>query len=332
MRNRLFSYAMITAAVMTALFFGACNVPEPATEPERIIVAVVDGHIVEPFEYFVYLSEQQQFFEATAGPDIWYAAFGATDAQTQAKLNALRQLALVRTTANQARLIGLEQSEISVEIARANTEAHLALLPPGLAESTASVFENIFEVMLERQLFEDMYKEVTRNFTVSQADFEVFFENYVLRNPNAVQTKATVAAVARIEPSPTAQAMAHTLRQALENHTEADHANHSLVTISTIYDLTNSDLPAGVIEATRNLDPSHVSPILQTIDKYYIIRIEARQIVAAATLVNSAMEEYTKLMRNEIFNQAYQTWRESEPEIRINREVFDTISISDLRN
>jgi len=324
---------MIAAAVVTALFFGACDVAEPQPVAERIVVAVVDGHVVEPFEYYVYLSEQQQFFEATGGIDIWYAAFGATDAQTQAKLNALRQLALVRTTADQARILGLDQGEASIEIARSNTYAHLALLPPELAETTASTFENIFPIMLERQLFEDMYEEVTRNFTVSPADFEVFFESYVLQNPNAVQTIATVATIDRAATSrATPQALAHIVRLDLESGAETDHTDNPLVTISTIYDLTNSGLPAGVIEATRNLDPHQVSPILQTVEKYYIIRIEARQIVAAATLVNSALEEYTRLMRNEIFNQAYQTWRDSEPEIRINREVFDTISINDLRH
>jgi len=93
MRNRLFSRLMITAAVVTALFFGACNTSEPAPEAERVVVAVVDGHIVEPFEYYVYLSEQQRFFEATGGLDFWHEISRANDAQTQTKLNTLRQLA-----------------------------------------------------------------------------------------------------------------------------------------------------------------------------------------------------------------------------------------------
>jgi len=177
-----------------------------------------------------------------------------------------------------------------------------------------------------------MYEEVTRNFEVSQADFEVFFENYVLRNPNAIQTKATVAAVSRLDTTPdNAQAMAHAVHQALTNATEADYTGTPLVEISVIYDLANSSLPIGVIEVTRNLDLHRVSPIMQTIENYYIVRIEARQIAAVEALAASALDEYTTLMRNEIFNQAYQGWREGEPEIRINREVFDAISINDLR-
>ena len=317
-----------------ALSLGACSAQAPVPAPERVVVAVVDGHVVEPFEYYVYLSEQKRFFESTGGIDIWYASFGGTDAQTQAKLNALRQISLVRTTAAQAQLAGLELCDESVHTATSNTYSHINQLPPGLAQSTGSTFENIFPVMLRRQLFEAMYEEVTRNFTVSQADFEHFFESYVLASPNALQIIATVAAVSRYgqaphNPQDTALAIRHQLE--FSGELGGGYAVNDSVSVTVTRDLAGSDLPAGVIAATRNLDLHQVSPILQTADTYYIVRIDARQIVDAATLASSALEEYTKLKRDEIFNQAYRSWRDSEPVIHINHEIFDAISINDLR-
>ena len=302
---------------------------------ERLIVAVVDGHVVEPFEYYVYLSEQKSFFEATGGIDIWYAAFGGTDAQTQAKLNALRQLALVRTTVEQALLIGLELDDEAVAVAAASAYAHLANLPAALAASTDSTIDNILPIKLRRQLFEAMYEEVTRNFTVSQADFEHFFESYVLASPGAVQTVATVAAVSRYGSAASdPQSTAREVRLALDSPGAPDTSYSEIdsVRVTVTRDLANSELPAGVIAAARNLALHQVSPILQTADTYYIIRIDAHQVANVSTLASSALEEYTKQKRDEIFAQAYQTWRDSEPEIHINHEVFDAISINDLRN
>ena len=328
MFKRLLQYLIIFAAAFT---LGSCSSAMPEAAPDRVVVAVVDGHVVEPFEYYVYLSEQKRFFESAGGEDIWYTTFGGTDAQTQAKLNALRQLSLVRITAAQARLIGLEPSEESVRIAETNTHAYLTQLPPALIHDTGSQFDNIFPIMLERQLFEEMYEQVTRNFAVSQADFEHFFEGYMLANPNAVQIMATVAAVSRFGPAGfDPQGTAHAVRQALE--AEADPVLTDGVNITQTLDLAGSDLPAGVIAATRNLSPRQVSPILQTAETYYVIRIDARQVVGAATLASSALEEYTKLMRDEIFNQAYRGWRVNDPEIHVNHEVFDAISINDLRH
>ena len=330
-RKRLLLYISITvAAAIAALYLVACSRFAPNPEHERAIVAEVDGHAVEPFEYYVYLSEQKHFFEATGGIDIWYASFGPTDAQTQAKLNALRQLALVRTTAAQARQIGLELRPESISAAEANANAHIAQLPHTLAVSTGSTFENILPIMLERQLLEYMYEEVTRNFVVSQADFEAFFEIYVLQHPNAVRTQASIASIDRSETTyPTSRQLANAVRRSWED-AQAFQYDGVSVNITVTNDLVNSGLPSGVIEATRNLELHQVSPILQTSDTYYIVRIDARQVVNATTLANSALEEYTKQMRDEIFNQAYLSWRESEPEIRINHEVFDTISINDL--
>jgi hypothetical protein len=118
------------------------------------------------------------------------------------------------------------------------------------------------------------------------------------------------------------------VRLALEQGLEL--SDVSAVSFSLTDDLTNSELPQGVIDAARSLELYQVSPILQTADMYYIIRIEARQV--ADTLTASAMEEYTKQMRDAIFNQTYQTWRDGEPEIVINHDVFDGISINDLLN
>ncbi|MCL2851764.1 MAG: hypothetical protein FWE20_01835 [Defluviitaleaceae bacterium] len=332
MPKKLFIYLIIIIST-ASLLLGGCTAAVQDAGSERVVVAVVDGHIVEPFEFYVYLSQQKSFFEATGGMDIWYANFGGTDAQTQAKLNALRQLSLVRITAAQARLTGLEPSDESVRIATSNTYAYLAQLPPLLARDTGSTFDNIFPVMLERQLFEEMYEEVTRHFTVSQADFEHFFEGYMIAHPNPVQIIATVVAVSRLEGGANPQNTAHAIRQALEQSCElyAAYADNTAVSVTVMRDLANSDLPAGVIAATRNLDLRQVSPILQTADTYYIVRIDARQIVDADTLAGSALDEYIQLMRGQIFNEAYQNWRDGDPEIHINHEVFDAIYINDLR-
>ena len=324
---------MVLYITAVLLLLAGCT-PGPRTQAGRVVVAVVDGHAVEPFEYYVYLGEQKRFFEATGGIDIWYASFGGTDAQTQAKLNALRQLALVRTTAEQAYLAGLVLDAAALAEAETSARAHIAALPASLAADTGSTLENILPVMQRRQLFEAMYEEVTRNFMVSQADFEHFFEGYVLNNPNAVQTVATVAAVNREGVSAAApRSAAYAVRTAMSSPDGIgeDHGFGDSVSVTVTRDLANSGLPAGVIAAAAGLGIDQVSPILQTADTYYIIRIDAHQVANVATLASSALEEYTKLMRDEIFARAYQGWRDGEPEISINHEVFDTITINDLR-
>ena len=289
-------------------------------------VAHINGEPVFQHEYFVFFREQVAFFEDTGGADVWELSFGNTPAEVQAKMNALRQLSLVRTVASVARAEGIELPPESEEVARAAALAYLADIPQSLAQSTGSDLATILPVMRDRQMLSHMHERYTANFSVSQADFEAFFESYVLSRTNYLRIVATVAQLPHSQGMPSGEAaeyVAALLSQAY------DDALPPGLTIFHTEDLAQGPYPASLALAVRHTEEGGVVIVPESTG-YYVVRVDARRIPELETLTNSALEEYTKMHRDEIFHQLYLSWRGSEPIISLNEDVFTAISIADL--
>jgi len=299
-----------------------------ATEPSP--VALINGEPVMPYEYFVFLHEQVRFFEQTGGADIWEVSFGNTPAQMQAKLNALRQLSLVRTVSAQAAALGVDLPPSAYAAAEQAAATYLAQIPPELAERTGSNFGAILPTMLQRQMLEYMYERVTANFTVSPADFEVFFEAYILSSTNYVRISSTVAHAPQGEyplGEQAAELAAEILRSGHESQLPPSLA--SIISISQAQDLAASTYPAALALEARRIEIGDVF-VYSAASGHYVVRVDGRSIPDVDTLASSALEQYTKIRRDEIFNQQYENWRGNEPIIILNDEVFTSISINDF--
>ena len=289
-------------------------------------VAVLNGEPVYPHEYFVFFREQVSFFEDTAGQDIWELSFGDTPAETQAKLNALRQLSLVRTVVNAAQSEGISLPQSALDDAQEAALSYLQSIPESLAIHTGSTLDTILPVMINRQMLEYMYDRTTSNFAVSQVDFEDFFEGYILAGGDYVRVAATVL---QVHPEYIdIEHMAHTLSTyGLEGLAPFLHA------ISNTYqtdDLSQEPLPLELSQKARLMEAGDVS-IVSTPLGYYIILVNDRLIPNLETLTQSALSEYKRMRRDEIFHQQYLAWRDNEPRISLNDDVFTAISILDLR-
>jgi len=137
-------------------------------------VARVGRDRISVEEYKVYLHEQVNTFEEIGGADIWEVYFDGENPENVAKRNALNSAIQVKVTKEKAKgklNISLTEEEENQAVIWAR-DIYNQIIENENIDITMAEFENI---MKEIELYYKVFEELTKNFELSEMDFEMFY-------------------------------------------------------------------------------------------------------------------------------------------------------------
>ena len=163
---------ILCIALTAALIAGCSPVKEKADES---YVVKINNTAVSREEFNIYLYETQKSFEALGGEDIWETDFDGRSAESVAKDNTLSTVTLVKLAEERAVKNGITLDDTEKEDAQTEAEAMYDELTDSQREAIGADKELYYEVMLENFLYNKVYADTVKDYTVSDEDFEGYY-------------------------------------------------------------------------------------------------------------------------------------------------------------
>lgn len=165
---------ILCIALTAALIAGCSPVKEKADES---YVVKINDTAVSREEFNIYLYETQKSFEDIGGEDIWETDFDGRSAESVAKDNTLSMVTLVKLSKERAVKNGITLDNTEKEDAKTEAEAMYDELTDIQREAIGADKELYYEVMLENFLYNKVYDDTVKDYTVSDEDFEGYYSS-----------------------------------------------------------------------------------------------------------------------------------------------------------
>ena len=287
-------------------------------------VAEIANKKISKEEYQIYLYEQKLFFENLGGNDIWEMDFDGQLSQTVAKERAFESLLYIKIAVMQAQKLGLLLTDAEEQMAN---EQALQFFESIESEGYENItFEHVQSIMEETVLFRKLYEEIIKNFTVSEVEFERYYQQYLEENKMNLDT--VFAYYIFVDGDNEKFFDAYRLLQegiSFEEVAEQYSDDYNKALGLTAYEIDMA-FPIEVIEAAYSLETNEISRIIQTQTGSYILKIQSKLLDNREELENKLRENYFELKRNEFYESNYQKWKE-DINIKKNDAILDQISI-----
>lgn len=293
--------------IFSQMVFSGCSLDKKGAEE----VVKINDISVSAGEFMLYLYEAQTNFENLGGSDIWEMDFDGQAAEEVAKDNALNTLKLIKITCQKANDRNITLNEEEKEKAVKDGQELLNSLTEEERDFYSFTTEELEKVMTEKALYNKMYDEVTKDYVISEADFEVYFE----QNKDALKDAYTVYSLKTI-----LMADEKTAKEALERAKAGEDFNALFLEYEI--DETQKE-KGGMIEAYRgqlenlfnitfDLKPGEISEVLPAAEGYYIVKAESvKEPDEEEELKPLMRKEYESMRKQQLFNQEYAKWQES---------------------
>lgn len=295
-------------------------------------IATVEGEKISLEEFKVYLYIAQQEFEKLGDEDIWDTSFEAgLTAEEAAKERALDSLVHVKISTKQAKRLNISLTEEQKEQAKLDASSFLNSLTDSQLQNISITEDNMLKIMEEKAIYKEVYEEVTKNFEISEKDFQNSYKAYISKKDNLNALKLDIEYIF-ISPVSTDKAQQDILNQAKEVLQKAKEGKDFKQLVDE-YSKSNEiiiDSGKETIEKGRyieklediafNLKQGEVSDLIIVDSDYYIIKLNDR---IESSIKEEYRNKYIKQKKDEIFEQEYSNWKTKEPEK--NMELWNSI-------
>lgn len=295
-------------------------------------IATVEGEKISLEEFKVYLYIAQQEFEKLGDEDIWDTSFEAgLTAEEAAKERALDSLVHVKISTKQAKRLNISLTEEQKEQAKLDASSFLNSLTDSQLQNISITEDKMLKIMEEKAIYKEVYEEVTKNFEISEKDFQNSYKAYISKKDNLNALKLDIEYIF-ISPVSTDKAQQDILNQAKEVLQKAKEGKDFKQLIDE-YSKSNEiiiDSGKETIEKGRyieklediafNLKQGEVSDLIIVDSDYYIIKLNDR---IESSIKEEYRNKYIKQKKDEIFEQEYSNWKTKEPEK--NMELWNSI-------
>ncbi|NDO47330.1 peptidyl-prolyl cis-trans isomerase [Clostridium sp. MD294] len=291
------------------------------------IIATVDGKAISKSEYMLYLYEATKDFNEIGGNDIWETDFDGQSAENVVKERAFTTMLHVKVTAEKAGKYKVSLSEQDKSAAKQEGDTELASMTEQQKNIISISQQDIYRIMEDTSLYRKVVEAVTKDYQLSEADFNAYFE----QNKEAQRTAYTQYTINTIllPDQQTAQEVSQRLNQ-----------GEDFQTVSQIYETNSTQKEkefAGTIEVYKNkldtilnmdfyFEQGQITDPISTEEGYYIIRIEQKSVPDDAQLKEMIKAEYTASMKQQVFTDELNQWL-SDAEVERNDSVWNSIEM-----
>lgn len=295
-------------------------------------IATVEGEKISLEEFKVYLYIAQQEFEKLGDEDIWDTSFEAgLTAEEAAKERALDSLVHVKISTKQAKRLNISLTEEQKEQAKLDAFNFLNSLTDSQLQNIAITEDKMLKIMEEKAIYKEVYEEVTKNFEISEKDFQNSYKAYISKKDNLNALKLDIEYIF-ISPVSTDKAQQNILNQAKEVLQKAkegkdfkqlvdEYSNSNEIIINSGKETIEKGKYIEKLEDVAfNLKQGEVSDLIIVDSDYYIIKLNNR---IESSIKEEYRNKYIKQKKDEIFEQEYSNWKTKEPEK--NMELWNSI-------
>lgn len=289
-----------------AFLLGAMLLLTGCTQKSPYVVKINDQEIKKP-EFMLYLYETQKQFENIGGVDIWDTDFEGKTAEEVAKEGALNTIQMVVVSVQKADQYKVSLSKEEQEQAKAEGSAELAAMSQSEKDAIGIDEKTLEKIMKEKMLYVKIHDKVTENYTLSEADFEYYYE----QNKEAYKDSYTMFSVQSIlvQDKATAQEISAKAKsgedfQKLFETYETDEQEKEKNGKMEVYKRGLEN----VFNIKFDMQPGDVTNVLETAEGYFVIKVLDRKEPTAQEITQRIKQDYTDAMRNQLFSEEYQKW------------------------
>lgn len=310
--------------VFFQLFSGCLNINK------NDYVATVDGEKISIPEFKVYFYLAQKEFEATGDTDIWTTPFeGGMTAEELAKERALVSIAQIKISAKQAKKMNIFLTDEEKQKAYDDAKNFIDGLNEQQLKDIAIDEKLMINIMEQRELYSKVYDEITKSYEISEKDFEMNYNEYIksqkdLSEADISNTLDIQYIRISMDTQDALQKANKVLQKAIsgEDFTSLvkqysdDKQNDGKETISKGKYIKEFE------DTAYSLKEGQISDLIEINGSgYYIIKlIEIKE----PDIKTKYRQRYIKQKKDDIFNQKYSTWSDSN-KIEKNADVWGTI-------
>lgn len=295
-------------------------------------IATVEGEKISLEEFKVYLYIAQQEFEKLGDEDIWDTSFEAgLTAEEAAKERALDSLVHVKISTKQAKRLNISLTEEQKEQAKLDASSFLNSLTDSQLQNIAITEDKMLKIMEEKAIYKEVYEEVTKNFEISEKDFQNSYKAYISKkdNLNALKLDIEYIFISPVSTDKTQQDILNQAKEVLQKSKEGKDFKQLVDEYSKsneiIIDSGKETIEKGryiekLEDIAFNLKQGEVSDLIIVDSDYYIIKLNDR---IESSIKEEYRNKYIKQKKDEIFEQEYSNWKTKEPEK--NMELWNSI-------
>ena len=175
------------------------------------MIATVGGKAISKSEYMLYLYEATRDFNEIGGNDIWETDFDGQSAEDVVKERAFTTMLHIKVTADKANRYKVSLSEEDKAVAQMKGEAELATMTEEQKNAVSLSAEEVYKIMEDTLLYQKVIEAVTKDYQVSEADFNAYFEQNK-ESQRESYTEYTISAIS-IADQQTAQEVSQRLKE-----------------------------------------------------------------------------------------------------------------------
>lgn len=313
-------------------------------------VAIIGGEKVSVPEFKMYLYDAKIYYESVGGEDIWDTDFEGKTAEEAAKEMALNSIAHVKISAQQAKKMNVSLNEEEKAIALVDAAKFLKNLDEDTLKYSNINEQQMTKIMEEKALYNKVYNETTKDFELSEKDFESTYQHYVNSNKNVLLDFDIKYDIQYIYLSTYTSEDGNLKVLSDEKKAEVlEKANYVLNKAKSGEDFTElvkqySNDAKSVEEngreiiskgryrtelenATMLLKENEVSDLITLDSGYYIIKLNDIIQPDEQSIKEEYRQKYIASKKEQIFEQEYESWESSSGKIEKNIEIWDGIQI-----
>lgn len=286
-------------------------------------IATVGGKAISKSEYMLYLYEATRDFNEIGGNDIWETDFDGQSAEDVVKERAFTTMLHIKVTADKASKYKVSLSEEDKAVAQMRGEAELASMTEEQKNIVSLSEADVYKIMEDTLLYQKVIESVTKDYQVSEADFNAYFEQNK-ESQREAYTEYTISAI-----SVTDQQTAQEVFQRFKDGEDFE-------TLFQTYETNQQQKETGGVVTTykSRLDSSfdmdfyfEEGEIIEPISIegcYVVIRIDKKSVPDDSALRELMKPEYITSIKQQVFTDELNQWL-TDTEVERNEAVWNTI-------
>ena len=271
------------------------------------IIATVGGKAISKSEYMLYLYEATKDFNKIGGNDIWETDFDGQSAEEVVKERAFMTMLHIKVTADKASRYKVFLSDEDKSVAQTRAEAELASMTEEQKNVISISEEDMYKIMEDTLLYQKVIDAVTKDYQVSEADFNAYFEQNK-ENQRESYTEYTISSIL-VSDQQTAQEVSQSLREGEDFGTlfQTYTLDSQQKEVGSGIEIYKSRLDSS-FDMDFNFEEGEVIDPISTEEGYFVIRVDKKSVPDDNVLKEIIRPEYTSSIKQQAFTDELNQW------------------------
>lgn len=315
-----FKKCLLVLGCFVMVFFTACS----QNHSEETILTINDRKISKA-EFMVYLYETADQFNSIGGDDIWETEFDGQTAESLVKERTLESIQNIILTGEQAKQYHISLTEEEKALAKTQAVQQFDALSKERKDHGGITLKTITTILEDTLLYHKVFAEVTKDFQLSQADFQAYQKQY--RSEYEKRYQPITVGTILVNNLETAQKVVEQAREGTDFQKLFD-----------TYELDEMEKEKGVYMETYlghleesfgiplDLKEGEVSEPLETAEGFFVVKMMKRGVLEEEQLLQLMETEYTASKKESLFQTEFQQWVKNAM-LERNDELYQSITL-----